>query len=88
MSTAALGLAFAVSHQAADGVLIALLPAAGLESIFGYCLRRALFARVGIRAELATPKQAANGVTPILRFAGVSPPTSRPVISGRTDGRR
>jgi hypothetical protein len=38
MSTAALVLAFAVSHQAADGVLIALLPAAGLESIFGYCL--------------------------------------------------
>jgi hypothetical protein len=38
MSTAALILAFAVSHQAADGVLIAFLPAAGLESIFGYCI--------------------------------------------------
>jgi hypothetical protein len=38
MSTAALILAFAVSHQAADGVLIAFLPAAGLESIFGYCV--------------------------------------------------
>jgi hypothetical protein len=38
MSTAALVLAFAVSHQAADGVLIAFVPAAGLESIVGYCL--------------------------------------------------
>jgi Domain of unknown function (DUF4395) len=38
MSTAALVLAFAVSHRAADGVLIAFLPAAGLESIAGYCI--------------------------------------------------
>src|SRR5207302_3689085 len=38
MSTTALVLAFAVSHQAADGVLIAFLPAAALESIVGYCL--------------------------------------------------
>jgi hypothetical protein len=38
MSTVALVLALAVSHQAADGVLIAFVPAAGLESIFGYCL--------------------------------------------------
>src|ERR1700745_1940791 len=38
MWTIALVLAFAVSHEAADGVLIAFLPAAGLESIFGYCL--------------------------------------------------
>ena len=38
MSTAALILAFAISHEAADGVLIAFLPAAGLESIFGYCI--------------------------------------------------
>ncbi|MFL5822087.1 MAG: DUF4395 domain-containing protein [Solirubrobacteraceae bacterium] len=37
-STAALVLAFAVSHQAADGVLIAFVPAAALESIAGYCL--------------------------------------------------
>jgi len=43
MSTAALILAFAVSNQAADGVLIAFLPAAGLESIFGYCLGCKLF---------------------------------------------
>jgi hypothetical protein len=38
MSTLALVLAFAVSHPAADGVLIAFVPAAALESIFGYCL--------------------------------------------------
>jgi hypothetical protein len=38
MSTIALVLAFAVSHAAADGVLIAFLPAAALESIVGYCL--------------------------------------------------
>ena len=38
MSTLALVLAFTVSHQAADGVLIAFVPAAALESIFGYCL--------------------------------------------------
>ncbi len=38
MSTAALVLAFAASHTAADIVLVLLLPAAGLESIFGYCL--------------------------------------------------
>ena len=38
LSTTALVLALAVSRQAADAVLIALVPAAGLESIFGYCL--------------------------------------------------
>ena len=39
ISTTALVLAFAVSHQAADIVLIALLlPAAALESIVAYCL--------------------------------------------------
>jgi hypothetical protein len=44
MSTIAAVLAFAVSHQAADGVLIAFLPAAALESIFGYCLGCKAFA--------------------------------------------
>jgi hypothetical protein len=44
MSTAALVLAFFVSHAAADGVLIAFLPAAGLESIFGYCVGCKIFA--------------------------------------------
>jgi hypothetical protein len=43
MSTLALLLAFSVSHSAADGVLIAFLPAAALESIFGYCLGCKLF---------------------------------------------
>jgi hypothetical protein len=39
MSTAALVLALVVSdHTAADVVLILFLPAAGLESIVGYCL--------------------------------------------------
>jgi hypothetical protein len=51
MSTAALILAVAVSHQAADGVLIAFIPAAGLESIFGYCLGCKLFGLL-IRAGL------------------------------------
>lgn len=37
-STTAVVLAFAVSHEAADGVLIALAAAASLESLFGYCL--------------------------------------------------
>jgi hypothetical protein len=54
MSTAALILAFAVSHQAADGVLIAFLPAAGLESIFGYCIGCRVFGllmRIGVIPE-------------------------------------
>jgi hypothetical protein len=39
MSSAALVLALVLGdHGAADGVLIAFLPAAGLESIFAYCL--------------------------------------------------
>ena len=44
MSTLALVLAFAVSHMAADGALAALVLAAGLESIFGYCLGCKAFA--------------------------------------------
>ena len=43
MSTAALVLAFAVSHTAADVVLILFLPAAGLESIVGYCVGCKIF---------------------------------------------
>ena len=39
MSSAALVLALvAHAHEAADGVLIAFLPAAGLESLVGYCI--------------------------------------------------
>jgi hypothetical protein len=45
MSTAALVLALVLgNHGAADGVLIAFLPAAGLESIFGYCVGCKAFA--------------------------------------------
>src|SRR5581483_10535005 len=43
MSTSALVLALAVSHTAADVVLILFLPAAGLESIFGYCVGCRIF---------------------------------------------
>jgi hypothetical protein len=54
MSTAALVLAYAASHTAADVVLILFLPAAGLESIVGYCLGCKAFAllmRVGVIPE-------------------------------------
>jgi hypothetical protein len=44
MSTTALVLAFTVSHTTADVVLILFVPAAGLESIFGYCLGCKVFA--------------------------------------------
>lgn len=43
-STAALVLAFAVSHKAADGLLVGLAVAAGLESIFAYCVGCKVFA--------------------------------------------
>jgi hypothetical protein len=43
MSTLALVLAFAVSHTAADVVLLMLLPAATLESIFAYCVGCRIF---------------------------------------------
>jgi hypothetical protein len=54
-STAALVLALILgNHPAADGVLIAFLPAAGLESIFAYCVGCQVFGllmRVGIVPE-------------------------------------
>ena len=43
MSTGALVLAFAVSPHAADAVLIVLMVAAGLESVFGYCIGCKIF---------------------------------------------
>jgi hypothetical protein len=43
MSTTALVLAFAVSHTAADVVLLLFVPAAGLESIFAYCVGCRIF---------------------------------------------
>ena len=55
MSTAALVLALPLGdHAAADVVLLLFLPAAGLESIFGYCLGCKMFAllvRVGVIPE-------------------------------------
>jgi hypothetical protein len=54
MTTAALVLAFAVSHTAADVALILFLPAAGLEAIFGYCIGCKLFGalmRIGVIPE-------------------------------------
>jgi Domain of unknown function (DUF4395) len=55
MSSAALVLALlAGKHAAADGVLVALTSAAGLESIFGLCLGCKLFAllmRIGVVPE-------------------------------------
>ena len=43
LSTTALILAFAASHTAADVVLVLFLPAAGLESIAGYCVGCRIF---------------------------------------------
>jgi hypothetical protein len=55
MSTAALVFALVVgNHQVADGLLIAFLPAAGLESIVGYCIGCKIFGllmRAGIVPE-------------------------------------
>jgi Domain of unknown function (DUF4395) len=55
ISSAALVLALVVgNHAAADGVLIAFVGAAGLESIFGYCVGCKLFAllmRAGVIPE-------------------------------------
>jgi hypothetical protein len=55
MSTAALVLALIVGdHAAADGVLILFVAAAGLESIFGYCVGCKLFGvlmRIGVVPE-------------------------------------
>lgn len=56
MSTAALVLAFAASHTAADVVLILLAVPAALESIVGYCLGCRIFAllmRAGVVPERA-----------------------------------
>jgi hypothetical protein len=54
MSTAALVLAYAASHTAADVMLILFLPAAGLESIVGYCVGCKIFGslmRLGVIPE-------------------------------------
>jgi hypothetical protein len=77
MSTAALILAFVVSNQAADAVLIAFLPAAGLESIFGYCLGCKLFGllmRFGLVPESVCAECADIG----LRLHATAPTGSTP----------
>jgi hypothetical protein len=54
MSTTALVLAFAASHSAADVVLLLFIPAAGLESIVGYCIGCKVFGllmRLGVVPE-------------------------------------
>jgi hypothetical protein len=59
LSTLALVLAFGASHTAADVVLILFLPAAGLESIVGYCVGCKLFGllmRVGVIPQGVCPE--------------------------------
>ena len=55
MSTAALVLALVLGdHAAADGVLLVFRPAAGLESLFGYCIGCQVFGalmRIGVVPE-------------------------------------
>ena len=51
VSTSALVLAFTVSHQAADALLVLLAVAAALESILGYCIGCKIFGllmRIGV----------------------------------------
>ena len=71
MSTAALVLGPALGlHTAADVVLICFLPAAGLESIFGYCLGCRAFAlliRIGLVPEAVCAECA--DIRPRLRAA-------------------
>jgi hypothetical protein len=69
ISTAALVLAFAVSHQAADAVLLALALAAGLESIFGYCLGCKIFGLL-MRAGLVPEKTCAECADISARLVG------------------
>jgi hypothetical protein len=77
MSTAALILAFAVSHQAADGVLIAFLPAAALESIFGYCLGCKIFGLL-MRFGLVPESVCAECADISLRLHATAPTASTP----------
>jgi hypothetical protein len=77
MSTAALILAFAVSHQAADGVLIAFLPAGALESIFGYCLGCKIFGLL-MRFGLVPESVCAECADISLRLQATAPTPSTP----------
>ncbi len=70
MSTAALVLALVLgNHTATDGVLIAFVAAAGLESIFGYCLGCKVFALL-MRAGIVPHTVCAECADVSLRYSG------------------
>ena len=73
MSTAALVLALIVGdHAAADVVLLALVPAAGLESIFAYCVGCKIFGLL-IRAGLVPETVCAECADISLRLRAATP---------------
>jgi len=73
MSTAALVLALLVGdHAAADVVLLALVPAAGLESIFGYCVGCKIFGLL-MRAGLVPETVCAECADISLRLRAATP---------------
>ena len=73
LSTAALILALVIdSHTAADVVLIAFVPAAGLESIFGYCVGCKVFGRL-MRAGLVPETVCAECADISLRLGAATP---------------
>jgi uncharacterized protein DUF4395 len=75
MSTGALVLALVLGdHTAADIVLIAFVVAAGLESIFGYCLGCRIFA-VAMRHGLIPEEVCAECADISLRRGAASPPS-------------
>jgi hypothetical protein len=80
MSTTALVLAFAASHEAANVVLILFIPAAGLESIFGYCLGCKAFGLL-IRAGLIPDTVCAECADIGRRLQATSSPS--PALPGR-----
>jgi len=69
-----------VSHAAADGVLIVLGVAAGLESIFGYCLGCKLF---GVLMHLGVvPESVCAECADVTRRLGTRPPSSSRAAAG------
>jgi hypothetical protein len=76
MSTGALVLALtAGDHTAADVVLALFIPAAGLESIVGYCIGCRIFG-VLMRAGLVPETMCAECADISLRFGTAAPPAS------------
>ena len=75
MSTAALILALIVGdHTAADVVLIAFLPAAGLESIFGYCVGCKIF---GLLMRVGRDPRGRSAPSALTSVAGSARPPAR-----------